>query len=649
MPVKKENKLTESALHPRERRFHILIDSFPQFLWEAGADGSGLLSNKRLLGYLDMSLEQIQGKGWLESVHPDDSQGVMEALNLAVRTGEEFSAEIRIRNGRTGEYRWFLTRAIPHRNQEGRISRWFGTCTDIQKTKLTEQSLRESEDRFRTILENLPGGVFVHDLDGKILTINDAAIKNTGYTKEELLEMSVADIDPESVTREDRTRLWHRLSKGGSITIESAHIRKDGSKYPTEIHLNAIELRGQPVILAIAYDITERNQAEQTIKQLNQTLEQRVAERTYVAESRSRQLQALAVELIEAEERERERIAGLLHDDLQQLLAGAKFTLQSSTHSGPDLEEVQSLLEESIRKSRRLSHELSPTVLHHSGLPAALKWLCMQMREQFGLKVQLTVTTARRVESTPLKVFLFRAVQELLFNIVKHAGVNTAQVDLAGSGDRFILTVRDCGKGFDTSILTTYRPKAGLGLLSLQERASYIGGRLAIKSASGQGSRITLTIPAIEAEAVQSSEDVFEELKIPSKPAKTAGGSGIRVLFADDHKVMRQGLIRLISGKPNVSVIGEAANGREALELAQHLRPDVIVMDISMPEMDGIEATKRVKAELPDIRVIGLSMHDDEHTSQAMLDAGAESFLSKAVSSSKLLKAIYGIKGQETR
>lgn len=125
-----------------------------------------------------------------------------------------------------------------------------------------------------------------------------------------------------------------------------------------------------------------------------------------------------------------------------------------------------------------------------------------------------------------------------------------------------------------------------------------------------------------------------------SKNSTTDGG--LRVLFADDHKVMRQGLIRLVSAHPDIVVAGEAANGREAVELARHLRPDVILMDISMPEMDGIEATRRIKAELPEVRVVGLSMFEDEQSSRNMINAGADSFVPKTASSAELLKAIFG-------
>ena len=104
---------------------------------------------------------------------------------------------------------------------------------------------------------------------------------------------------------------------------------------------------------------------------------------------------------------------------------------------------------------------------------------------------------------------------------------------------------------------------------------------------------------------------------------------------------MRKGLVRLISSNPGIEAAGEAENGREAVEKARQLKPDVILMDVSMPEMDGIEATRRIKAEMPEIRVIGLSLFDDEKMSETMRNAGAESFLRKTASPAELLKAIY--------
>jgi signal transduction histidine kinase len=222
-----------------------------------------------------------------------------------------------------------------------------------------------------------------------------------------------------------------------------------------------------------------------------------VSERTELAQERSRKLQALAVELIEAEERTRRQFAHLLHDDLQQLLAAANMQLQSAPNfsNDPLLKYVGQILEESIAKTRQLSHELSPAVLHHSGLLAGLQWLSGQMNEQFGLSVLLQIDAAPAIKNAALELFVFRAVQELLFNTIKHAGVKQARVTLAGCDHHMIVSVNDQGRGFALNKFLKGTKRPGFGLLSIIERADYIGGSFKIDTAPGNGSRFTLTIP----------------------------------------------------------------------------------------------------------------------------------------------------------
>ncbi|KJS28291.1 MAG: hypothetical protein VR64_25140 [Desulfatitalea sp. BRH_c12] len=421
-------------------------------------------------------------------------------------------------------------------------------------------------------------------------------------------------------------------------------------KYTIQIALikfNAAKER-EILIKKLVKALADRKRATEALLAANETLEQKVNERTREEKARSKQLQALAVELIEAEERERRRISELLHDDLQQILAAARLQLEcvcANLPHAPGLSEVERMLSESICKARQLSHEISPAVLQHSDLVSAMRWLCQNVSEQFKVNVKLNLVKADQLQDLAPNIFVFRAVQELLFNIFKHAGVKSACVDMGHFEDGIIVTVSDEGKGFDPDILDANPEKAGLGLLSLRERASYIGGSLTIESAKGRGSRFTLTCPMqlYEADSLQIAEGY--PAPTPVKAIITDSACATRVLFVDDHKVMRQGLIRLISEQPDIQVVGEAANGLEAFEIARQLQPDVIVMDISMPEMDGIEATRRIKAELPDVRVIGLSMHDNHYLSRTLREAGIEAFVSKAASSSALLKAIYGIKG----
>jgi CheY-like chemotaxis protein/two-component sensor histidine kinase len=338
----------------------------------------------------------------------------------------------------------------------------------------------------------------------------------------------------------------------------------------------------------------------------------------------------------------------LLHDDLQQMLAYAKMQLQAKAEdvsSKSTLNSVAALLEECIAKSRRLSHEISPAILHQAGLMECCKWLAEKMRKQFGLNVELVFHSELSLEVMPLKIFLFRAVQELLFNIVKHSGVESARVEVVSTEESITMTVSDKGCGFDPEIISSQWDKVGFGLLTIKERADHIGGVFEVKSAPGQGSHFTLTVPIAVAKSDPKAaidDSVVDELNIPHSNRLKSQKTGIRLLLVDDHQVMRKGLVGLISGKPSIQVVGEASNGLEALEQARKLKPDVILMDISMPKMDGIEATRLIKAELPNTRVIGLTMHEDEQLFEAMRHAGADVTLSKTTSVSELTKTIMG-------
>ena len=155
-----------------------------------------------------------------------------------------------------------------HTHPSPEVLRVFARVTAAAlRQRQAEKALRESEERFRMVLENLPGGVFAHDLEGRIVLVNEAASRNTGYTREELMSMAVADIDPTSQPRGDADTLWHNLETGGSTSLETAHIRKDGSQYPADVRLSAVTLQGRPIILAVAFDISERKRAEQALKE----------------------------------------------------------------------------------------------------------------------------------------------------------------------------------------------------------------------------------------------------------------------------------------------------------------------------------------------------------------------------------------------
>ncbi|MGE5296614.1 MAG: sensor histidine kinase, partial [Solirubrobacterales bacterium] len=239
-------------------------------------------------------------------------------------------------------------------------------------------------------------------------------------------------------------------------------------------------------------------QSEEALRELNATLENRVAERTEELEHRTWQLEKLALELSEAEDRERKRLAEILHDDLQQQLAAAKFhvgLISSRVKDDPSLQQVAAtvdqMLMEAVQTSRSLSHELFPAMLQHGTLTQAIEWLAGQMQTKHGLLVHVDAVGPVESHSDTLKSFLYRAVQELLFNVVKHAGVKEARVQLRRTGRYLGLSVSDQGRGFDPQ---TLRAAKGFGLFSVHERVELMGGRMKIRSAEGQGTTFSIAI-----------------------------------------------------------------------------------------------------------------------------------------------------------
>jgi PAS domain S-box-containing protein len=639
----------QAALQDSEERFRLFMDKSQLMAWMKDEKGHYVYINQVLRQRFRIKDVNWVGKTGFDLWPSKIAAKFTQEDQNVLKTGQPFNFTMEKAGADGGLNCWIGTKFLFEDTAGNRFVA--GLAVDITERKKIEESLRKSEERFRTIVKNMPGGVFAHDMDGKIIMVNEAAIKNTGYSQQELLEMSVKEIDPGSQSRQDRKNLWEMLQKGTSRTISSTHIRKDGSEYPVEVYLNAVELGNRPIILAIAFDISERKHAEASMRHLNETLEERVAQRTHLAESRLKQLQSLTIELIEAEDRERHRIAELLHDDLQQILAAAKMKLQTlidDPSERPLLDDVHQLLEKSISKTRRLSHELSPPVMmRHSGLAESLAWLALDMEVQFGLKVEVK-TEPEVIHSGPIKKFVFRAVKELLFNITKHACVKKARVVLSHLGKSLVVKVSDSGKGFDVNVLEPTAAVNGLGLLSIKERVRHMGGNLTIESSPGHGSQFTLTMPIttdIEHKLQAAVAAPLQLLKDEETIDATAGA--IRIMFVDDHKVMRDGLIQLLARQTNIEVVGEAADGKEAVEKAGQLNPDLIIMDVSMPVMDGIEATRLIKAKMPHVRVVGLSMFEDEHITAAMLQAGAETFISKTASTTELLNAICGIKSRE--
>lgn len=134
--------------------------------------------------------------------------------------------------------------------------------------------------------------------------------------------------------------------------------------------------------------------------------------------------------------------------------------------------------------------------------------------------------------------------------------------------------------------------------------------------------------------------NILREYKADQQITEAVEYGPIHILLADDHPMMRQALVTFLETQEDFKVVGQAENGREAVQLAKDLKPHVVLMDVSMPEMNGLDATAYIRNDFPDTRIIGLSSHNDSHTLQTMLRAGASEYLTKSDIYDKLADTI---------
>ncbi len=341
-----------------------------------------------------------------------------------------------------------------------------------------QAALRKSEERYRSIAQASLDGFWVLDTAGRILEVNDSYLRRSGYSRDELLAMTLFDIDANN-TREDIQAI---LAKSGSWIGEVLHRAKGGKTWPLEV--SSVCLPSDSTRrYAFLRDIGERKRIEEERRRSAQTLE------------------AVMSRLTVVEEQERRSIATDLHDDLSQLLAAANLKLRSlpkligSPEYAATLREVAELVHQAEQSSRSLSFQISPPQLVTLGLVPALEALALELHKVHKLTV--TVTSDGNSVDIPAatRSVLYRATRELLINVAKHAKVGAADVDVRADNGLLIIAVTDSGVGFDKRLMEQYVHGAGFGLVSMRERLRLVGGQFDVDTAPGDGTVATLAVP----------------------------------------------------------------------------------------------------------------------------------------------------------
>lgn len=378
-------------------------------------------------------------------------------------------------------------------------------------------------------------------------------------------------------------------------------------------------------------DITLQKEYERESRLLTEELERRVEQRTLEVREKAAALEALTRELVSMELRERHLIATDLHDYLGQLLVVAGMKAQEiGRHAIAP--EVQGLVEEqreSLQQARQyvrtLIAELSPEILFHEGLVAAFRQLGKHMARH-GLNVHVE-GEAPAALTTEASTMLYQSVRELLYNTLKHAQTAEAWVKLGSDGDEVLAEVWDHGAGFDQDVQKQDEP-GKFGLQSLRRRVEASGGSMDLRSVPGEGTFTRLRYPLAKLRPLAPAPHAGDPSETAPEPAATEVEIA-NLIIVDDHQGVRQGLRMQLDRRLSVQVVGEASDGLEGVELVERLQPDAVLMDINMPRMNGVEATRRIVEQHPGVTVVGLSMRDDPRARDEFLHAGAAAFFTK--------------------
>jgi PAS domain S-box-containing protein len=679
-----QRKQAEAALRTSEERFRSLVERSSDWIWEVDAEARYVYASPKVKAFLGYAPEELLGKTPFDLMPADEAKRVSETLARIVAERREFSALENRNLHKDGHIVVLETSGVPALDEEGTLLGYRGIARDITGRKQAEEALT----LFRSLIDHTNDGIEIIDPEtGHFLDVNARACLAHGYTREEYLALTVPEVDP-AMTAQSWEGIVEELRHSGFIVSESHHRRKDGSLFPVEVNVTYIRL-DREYLLAVVRDTTERKRAEEEIRALNADLERRVRERTLQLEEAGHELVRKNLALDHANQLKSEFLANMSHElrtplnavigfseALKDGLAGemnaeqkefAGDILDAGTHL---LELINDILDISKIEAGMMRIDPEP-VLVDTLMKGALTMVREKAAKQrIDLRLELEAGLAP-IAADPRK--LKQILYNLLSNAVKftpdggyvrlsarRVGPDALRMDdatparilpLAGEaeGNFLEIAVTDSGIGiaanklealFEPFVQVDASPArseggTGLGLAMIRRLAELHGGTVGVSSRLGEGSCFSVWIPYRSAAVAEPIEDTGAAARAP----RTRTGKPLTLVVEDDDAAAA-----LISGqlrREGFETI-RAATAEEGLVRAKKQRPELITLDILLPDTDGWTFLQRLKADpdIADTPVVIISNSEDLERGIAL---GAVRMLQKPFTSDGLAQALAGL------
>ncbi|MDF2382484.1 PAS domain S-box protein [Nostoc ellipsosporum NOK] len=460
------------------RKLEVLETRF-RALTENSLEGMAFMNEREELTYVSPSVKRILGLApeemlgpfkW-EEIDPEDQVALKGSLREIARSyGQSFEGLTRVKH-KSGEWRWMFCR-LTNWLHDPAIHSIVLNFTDFTDRINHAIAAENSEQLYQSLFNTMPSPIWVCSRkDLAFLEVNETAVRSFGYSREEFLQMTAFDLRSEG-NRDDLIRV---VREGNSEPLRNKlrrHLKKNGEIAFVELVVEPIVYKGNEAYLMIASDISNTLRLQHTL------MKERVGRQVAITRA-----------TIETQEKDRELVGKELHDNVNQMLATVKLYLAahgSVPHMDKELlGKSRAIIDESIEEIRRISRSMVPPSLGEVSLkdsieeltvliPLARKriYLCLeQLKEEFI--------------SDPLKISLYRIIQEQVNNIIKHSEADNIYIRILQTESRLDLRIADDGKGFDTTLR-----RKGIGLTNIINRTLTFNGRAVVDSSPGNGCRL---------------------------------------------------------------------------------------------------------------------------------------------------------------